>query len=95
VDRLTQEPEKIKRWREDQKSRIEVKDADEEVRKRELKEAAKRELDEWYRNRQDQLAKAKENNKQYTPIFFFFLAPFTKCLKNCQKIHRERADVQQ
>jgi hypothetical protein len=61
---LAQEPEKIKRWREEQKSRIEAKDADEEVRKRELREAAKHELEEWYRNRQDQLTKAKETNKQ-------------------------------
>jgi clathrin light chain B len=64
VDRMTQEPEKIKRWREDQKSRIEAKDVEEEVRKRELRDAAKHELEEWYRQRSDQLIKNKETNKQ-------------------------------
>ena len=64
MDRYTQEPEKIKKWREEQKTRIQVKDAEEEVKKKELREAAKRELEEWYKNRQEQLAKTKENNKQ-------------------------------
>ena len=63
VDRVLQEPETIKRWRDEQRVRIEAKDREEEVKKRELKEAAKRELEEWYKNRQEQLVKSKENNK--------------------------------
>ena len=63
ADKLTQEPEKIKKWREEQKKRIETKDAEEEVKKKEWREAAKKELDDWYRNRQEQLAKTRENNK--------------------------------
>lgn len=63
VDRFTQEPEKIKLWREEQKKRLETKDIEEEQRKREWKEAARKELDDWYKNRQEQLVKTHENNK--------------------------------
>lgn len=63
ADQLTQEPEKIKKWREEQKKRIETKDAEEELKKKEWKEAAKKELDDWYKNRQEQLVKTRENNK--------------------------------
>lgn len=63
MDQLSVEPEKIKRWREEQKIRLETKDAEEEQKKKDWKEAAKKELDEWYRNRQEQLQKTHENNK--------------------------------
>jgi hypothetical protein len=63
VDKLTQEPEKIKKWRDEQKKRIETKDADEELKKREWKESAKRELDDWYKQRAEQLVKTRETNK--------------------------------
>lgn len=63
MDKLSVEPEKIKRWREEQKIRLETKDAEEEQKKKEWKEAAKKELDDWYKNRADQLKKTHENNK--------------------------------
>ena len=63
VDKFTQEPEKIKKWREEQKIRIETKDGEEETKKKEWKEAAKKELDDWYKNRAEQLVKTKENNR--------------------------------
>ncbi len=63
ADKLTQEPEKIKKWREEQKKRIETKDAEEELKKREWKESAKKELDEWYKQRAEQLVKTRETNK--------------------------------
>jgi hypothetical protein len=63
ADRFTHEPEKIKKWREEQTTRIETKDAEEEVKKREWKEAAKKELDDWYKQRADQVAKRQEGNK--------------------------------
>lgn len=62
-DRLIQEPEKIKKWREEQKARIEAKDAEEETKKKEWRESAKRELEEWYKHRQEQLVKTIENNR--------------------------------
>lgn len=63
VDRLSNEPEKLKVWREENRKRLETKDADEEVKKREWKEAAKKELDDWYRNRKEQLEKKHADNK--------------------------------
>ncbi|RNA26717.1 clathrin light chain B-like isoform X2 [Brachionus plicatilis] len=63
ADKLINEPEKVKLWRDEQKKRLEVKDAEEEKKKNEWKEAAKKELDEWYKNRQDQLEKKHADNK--------------------------------
>lgn len=63
ADKFQQEPEKIKKWREEQKARLAQKDAEEEQKKKELKENAKKELEDWYKNRTEQLAKTHANNK--------------------------------
>ena len=62
-DRFVQEPEKIKKWREEQRIRIETKDAEEEAKKKEWRDLAKKELDDWYKNRQEQLVKNIKNNR--------------------------------
>ncbi|CAL1535738.1 unnamed protein product [Lymnaea stagnalis] len=61
-------PEKIKIWREEQKTRIEQKDSEEEKRKKELKEKAKKELDDWYKHHLEQLEKTKENNRKHNDV---------------------------
>lgn len=63
ADKLVNEPEKIKTWREEQKKRLEIKDAEEEKKKNEWKDSAKRELDEWYKKRREQLEKKHADNK--------------------------------
>lgn len=63
ADMLSNEPEKIKKWREEQKARLALKDAEEDQKKKEWKEAAKKELEDWYKNRQEQLTKTHANNK--------------------------------
>ena len=63
ADRFTQEPEKIKRWREEQKEILARKDAEEETKKKDWRQSAKKELEDWYKNRQEQLQKTHENNK--------------------------------
>jgi len=63
VDKLSKEPEQITRWREEQKLRLSTKDAEEELKKKEWAENAKKELDDWYKNRQEQLTKTIANNK--------------------------------
>ena len=75
VDKQFKEPEKITRWREEQRLRITTKDAEEEKKKAEWKEQAKRDLDEWYKNRQEQLVKSLANNKYiyHNQIYFFKL----------------------
>ena len=40
-----------------------VSDQEEEVRKKELRDKAKKELDDWYKHHQEQLEKTKENNR--------------------------------
>lgn len=63
ADVLTKEPEQITRWREEQRTRLSTKDAEEEAKKKEMMENAKKELDDWYKNREEQLAKTIANNK--------------------------------
>jgi clathrin light chain A len=64
ADVFQKEPEKITRWREEQKLRLTTKDTEEEQKKSEWKELAKKELDDWYKNRQEQLTKTIANNKE-------------------------------
>ncbi|CAF0785084.1 unnamed protein product [Brachionus calyciflorus] len=63
VDKLTNEPETMKIWREEQKKRLETKDAEEELKRKEWKETARKELDDWYKNRKEQLEKKHADNK--------------------------------
>lgn len=58
-----EEPQKIRIWREEQQQMLEVKDAEEEIKKKELKESAKKELDDWYTRYREQIEKAKLNNR--------------------------------
>ena len=45
--RPKEEPETIKKWREEQEMRLKEKDETEQVRMNELREQAKKELDDW------------------------------------------------
>lgn len=58
-----EEPEKIKKWREDQKKRLEEKDLDEEKKKEELREQAKKELEDWYKHHEESISKTKASNR--------------------------------
>lgn len=59
-----EEPEKIKKWREEQQKMLEVKDAEEEKKKTELQETAKKELDDWYARYKEQIEKTKLSNRR-------------------------------
>ncbi|KAL4707461.1 hypothetical protein ACJJTC_000105 [Scirpophaga incertulas] len=58
-----EEPEKIKLWREEQKKRLEEKDAEEEKKKEEMLRIAKKELEDWYKTHEEQIAKTKAANR--------------------------------
>lgn len=58
-----EEPEKIKIWREEQEVRLKEKDAAEELSKAELKEKAQRELEDWYKQHEEQVAKTRQANR--------------------------------
>ncbi|XP_033201435.1 clathrin light chain isoform X2 [Bombus vancouverensis nearcticus] len=60
---VKEEPEKIRKWREEQKTRLEEKDAEEEKKKEEWKEAARRELEEWYKHHAEAISKTKTTNR--------------------------------
>lgn len=60
---IREEPEKIKKWREEQKKRLEDKDAEEEKKKEEMRNAAKKELEEWYQHHEELIAKTKAANR--------------------------------
>ncbi|XP_023028400.1 clathrin light chain [Leptinotarsa decemlineata] len=57
------EPEKIRIWREEQVKRLEEKDVAEEKKKLELRDIAKKELEDWYRNHEEAIAKTKAANR--------------------------------
>ncbi|OXU31969.1 hypothetical protein TSAR_013081 [Trichomalopsis sarcophagae] len=60
---VKEEPEKIRKWREEQKARLEEKDSEEEKKKEEWKEAAKKELEEWYKHHAEAISKTKATNR--------------------------------
>ncbi|XP_067665883.1 clathrin light chain A-like isoform X2 [Haliotis asinina] len=69
VDSERAEPEQIKIWREEQKNRLEKKDKEEEQKKAEWHEVARKELEDWYKHHAEQLEKAKENNRAAETAF--------------------------
>jgi len=69
VDKLRQEPEKIRKWREEQTERLAKKDAESEKKKAEWREIARHELEDWYRHRDEQVEKAKKLNRESEDAF--------------------------
>jgi hypothetical protein len=57
------EPEKIKKWREEFATRITKKDTDEESKRKEMLEQAKKELDDFYKQRVEQMERVKGQNR--------------------------------
>ncbi|XP_055619578.1 clathrin light chain isoform X2 [Toxorhynchites rutilus septentrionalis] len=60
---VTEEPERIRKWREDQKARLEEKDREEERKKEELREQARKELEDWYKHHDETISKTKAANR--------------------------------
>ncbi|XP_047220732.1 clathrin light chain A isoform X2 [Girardinichthys multiradiatus] len=63
ADRLQAEPESLRKWREEQRERLEVLDANSRKQESEWKEKAKVELEEWHARQNEQLEKTKSNNR--------------------------------
>ncbi|XP_075712757.1 clathrin light chain B isoform X2 [Rhinoderma darwinii] len=63
ADRLTQEPESLRKWREEQKVRLEELDAASKVTEQEWREKAKKDLEEWYLRQSEQIEKNKVTNR--------------------------------
>ncbi|XP_074877073.1 clathrin light chain A isoform X4 [Buteo buteo] len=63
ADRLQSEPESIRKWREEQKERLEQLDANSRKQEAEWKEKAIKELEEWYARQDEKLQKTKASNR--------------------------------
>ncbi|XP_006010757.1 clathrin light chain A isoform X1 [Latimeria chalumnae] len=70
ADRLHSEPESIRKWREEQKERLEMLDANSRKQETEWKEKAKKELEEWYTRQEELLEKTKANNRVADEAFY-------------------------
>lgn len=64
IDQERQEPEKIRLWREQQVEVLAKKDADAETKKGEWRQAARQELEDWYKHRAEQHEKCKKINRE-------------------------------
>ncbi|NWQ97858.1 CLCA protein, partial [Burhinus bistriatus] len=69
VDRLQSEPESIRKWREEQKERLEQLDANSQKQEAEWKEKAIKELEEWYARQDEKLQKTKASNRAAEEAF--------------------------
>ncbi|XP_069725429.1 clathrin light chain B isoform X2 [Phaenicophaeus curvirostris] len=69
ADRLTQEPESIRKWREEQKKRLEELDAASKVAEQEWREKAKKDLEEWNLRQNEQVEKNRANNRASEEAF--------------------------
>uniref|UniRef100_H0XVY5 Clathrin light chain n=1 Tax=Otolemur garnettii TaxID=30611 RepID=H0XVY5_OTOGA len=74
ADRLTQEPESIRKWREEQRKRLQelggVTDAASKVTEQEWREKAKKDLEEWNQRQSEQVEKNKINNRIADKAFY-------------------------
>ncbi|XP_005053625.1 PREDICTED: clathrin light chain B isoform X1 [Ficedula albicollis] len=70
ADRLTQEPESIRKWREEQKQRLEELDAASKVTEQEWREKAKKDLEEWNLRQNEQMEKNRANNRIADKAFY-------------------------
>ncbi|KAM4747284.1 clathrin light chain B isoform 1-T1 [Rhinophrynus dorsalis] len=70
ADRLTQEPESLRKWREEQKIRLEELDAASKVTEQEWREKAKKDLEEWYQRQSEQIEKNKVSNRIVDKAFY-------------------------
>ncbi|XP_068176722.1 clathrin light chain A isoform X2 [Antennarius striatus] len=63
ADRLQAEPESLRKWREEQRERLELLDDNSRKQELEWKDKAKVELEEWHARQNEQLEKTKTNNR--------------------------------
>ncbi|CAL8355855.1 unnamed protein product [Merluccius merluccius] len=70
VDQLRQEPESLRKWREEQKDRLEELDSASKTAEAEWKEKAKKELEDWHVHQNEQMEKNKANNRIADKAFY-------------------------
>ncbi|XP_055499621.1 clathrin light chain A-like isoform X2 [Leucoraja erinacea] len=70
VDGLCQEPDSIRTWREEQVKHLEALDENSREAELEWREKAKRELEDWYTQQEEQLEGMKTNNRTLDEAFY-------------------------
>ncbi|XP_029627940.1 clathrin light chain B-like isoform X1 [Salmo trutta] len=70
VDSLRAEPESLRKWREEQKARLEQLDSASKAAEAEWKEKAKKELEDWHVHQIEQMEKNKSNNRLADETFY-------------------------
>ncbi|XP_023151601.1 clathrin light chain B isoform X1 [Amphiprion ocellaris] len=70
VDIQRQEPESLRKWREEQKERLEALDSASKAAEAELREKAKKELEDWHVHQNEQMEKNKANNRIADKAFY-------------------------
>ncbi|XP_018603123.1 clathrin light chain B isoform X2 [Scleropages formosus] len=63
VDQQRQEPESLRKWREEQKARLEQLDSASRAAEEEWKEKARKELEDWHMHQAEQMEKNRANNR--------------------------------
>ncbi|CAN9514838.1 unnamed protein product [Ophioblennius macclurei] len=69
VDIQRQEPESLRKWREEQKDRLEALDSASKAAEAEWREKAKKELEDWHVHQSEQMEKNKANNRASEEAF--------------------------
>ncbi|XP_015233103.1 clathrin light chain B isoform X4 [Cyprinodon tularosa] len=69
VDIQRQEPESLRKWREEQKARLEALDSASKAAEEEWREKAKKELEDWHVHQSEQMEKNKANNRASEEAF--------------------------
>ncbi|XP_059201898.1 clathrin light chain B isoform X2 [Centropristis striata] len=69
VDIQRQEPESLRKWREEQKTRLEALDSASKAAEAEWREKAKKELEDWHVHQNEQMEKNKANNRSSEEAF--------------------------
>ncbi|XP_038555283.1 clathrin light chain B isoform X3 [Micropterus salmoides] len=69
VDIQRQEPESLRKWREEQKTRLEALDSASKAAEAEWREKAKKELEDWHVHQHEQMEKNKANNRASEEAF--------------------------
>ncbi|XP_038555282.1 clathrin light chain B isoform X2 [Micropterus salmoides] len=70
VDIQRQEPESLRKWREEQKTRLEALDSASKAAEAEWREKAKKELEDWHVHQHEQMEKNKANNRIADKAFY-------------------------
>ncbi|XP_051932384.1 clathrin light chain B isoform X2 [Hippocampus zosterae] len=69
VDVQRQEPESLRKWREEQKERLEALDSASKAAEAKWREKAKKELEDWHVHQSEQMEKNKANNRASEEAF--------------------------